>query len=322
MTKPGRQEGNYLASIPHGLMFHHFHNDEHVKGQGSISAATLADMIDFVGCKYILSASDWYERAVAGKLDKNDLCITFDDNLKCQYDVAYPVLKSYGIKAFWFVYTSPLEGELERIEIYRHFRCSNFASVNDFYQAFLKAVQTSPYLKRVEKALNNFDPSKYLTEFPFYTKEDKIFRYIRDRILGAEPYQEIMEQMLIDYQVDIGQLKGKLWMNEEQLRQLDSEHNIIGLHSHSHPTYLGRLPATEQEKEYRKNASVLKNVLAKDPVTVSHPCNSYNQDTLSILHKLGVKVGFRANMYGNLSSRYEYPREDHANILKEMGRAT
>ena len=31
--------------------------------------------------------------------------------LKCQYDIALPILDKYNLKAFWFIYTGPLKKE-------------------------------------------------------------------------------------------------------------------------------------------------------------------------------------------------------------------
>jgi peptidoglycan/xylan/chitin deacetylase (PgdA/CDA1 family) len=316
--KRNRKEGDGLGKlIPHGLMFHHFHSQKHLKGQGSISAETLDDMIQFVGRENILPAEEWYRRAISGTL-KGDLCITFDDNLRCQYDVALPVLNHYGITAFWFVYTSPLQGVLERIEVYRNFRFSHFKNIKEFYQSFNKAVEQSKYQKQVEEALQLFRPEEYLQEFQFYTEEDKVFRYTRDRVLGIKSYNEIMEQMLNHHNVDVEKLRDILWMDKKQIKSLKQNGHVIGLHSHTHPTYMGRLSKQEQEDEYHTNSKILTQVLHEPPLTVSHPCNSYNQETLQILKSLGVQIGFRANMFGSYSSPYEFPREDHSNILKVM----
>jgi hypothetical protein len=52
---------------------------------------------------------------------------------------------------------------------------------------------------------------------------------------------------------------------------------------------------------------------------MSHPCNSYTADTLSILAELGISLGFRATMRGAAdASALERPREDHANIMVQM----
>ncbi|MBK7669699.1 MAG: hypothetical protein IPJ32_21645 [Sphingobacteriaceae bacterium] len=51
--------------------------------------------------------------------EERNLYITFDDNLKSQYEIAFTGIKKFNLKAFWFIYTSPFEGILERIEVYR-----------------------------------------------------------------------------------------------------------------------------------------------------------------------------------------------------------
>ena len=105
----------------HGIMFHHFHDEEkHIVGQGSISADRLYNMLNFYGKNHnILSAEEFLHRAENHTLLEKDVCLTFDDGLLCQFEIAYPVLKQYGVTAFWFIYTSPLDGVLEKLEIGR-----------------------------------------------------------------------------------------------------------------------------------------------------------------------------------------------------------
>ena len=113
----------YDYKRPHGLMFHYFHNDIHPVGQGSINAETFKLIINSVGKRYnVLSADDFYHRFTSGKLKDYDVCITFDDNLRCQFDIALPVLKEFNLKAFWFIYTSPLNGTFEKLELYRYYQ--------------------------------------------------------------------------------------------------------------------------------------------------------------------------------------------------------
>ncbi len=48
---------------------------------------------------------------------------------------------------------------------------------------------------------------------------------------------------------------------------------------------------------------------------MSHPSGNYNDDTLKILKKLGIKCGFRSSLVPPyIKSSLEIPREDHANI--------
>ena len=76
----------------HGIMFHHFHDDGiHTKGQGSISKDDFYKLINFIGRKNILDADVFFEKFKENKLKENEVCLTFDDAIKCQIDVALPV---------------------------------------------------------------------------------------------------------------------------------------------------------------------------------------------------------------------------------------
>ena len=82
-------------------MFHHFHDDGiHTKGQGSISKDDFYRLIKFIGRKNILDANDFFEKFKENKLKENEVCLTFDDAIKCQIDVALPVLEDLKIKIF------------------------------------------------------------------------------------------------------------------------------------------------------------------------------------------------------------------------------
>ena len=309
-----------VQSKAHGIMYHHFHDKQkHIVGQGSISAETFNDMLDFYGKDHnIIGAGEFLQKSEAGTLSPADVCLTFDDGLLCQYDVAYPVMKDRGLTAFWFIYTSPLDGVIEKIELYRHFRFSKFSDIEDFYSAFFNIVAAND--PEAMAAIHSFDPDQYLKEFPFYTPNDKRFRYMRDRVLGVSKYNMTMDKMLETYQYDIEKNSQILWLNADHIKNLRRQGHIIGLHSYSHPTVMSDKSYLEQSREYTTNKRQLESVLNEKITAVSYPCNSYNSDTLKCMRELGIRIGFRANMVDvQLEDiRYEYPRQDHANIMKAM----
>ena len=59
---------------------------------------------------------------------------------------------------------------------------------------------------------------------------------------------------------------------------------------------------------------------------MSHPCGSYNEDTLQILKELGIELGFKQimtiepekGMKKINNSFLEIARQDHADIYKRM----
>lgn len=302
----------------HGIMFHHFSGQGHPEGQGTLTADELAEMIRHIGPERILPAREWYRRAMMGALCSRDICLTFDDSLRCQYDVAVPVLRSFGLTAFFFVYTSIMEGTAEPLEIYRYYRTTCFKSVDEFYAGFFASLDRTYRTDFVANALANFNPAAYLEDFPFYSDNDRRFRYLRDEVLGPEQYHKAMQQMMRDSNCDVAAWFNRLWMDDAALRELHADGHVIGLHSHSHPTRLERLPADQQAEEYARNHAHLAQALGESPLTMSHPCNSYNRATLNVLYDLGIRMGFRANVAQSCYSLLELPREDHANVLRRM----
>ena len=87
----------------HGIMFHHFHDDGiHTKGQGSIDKDNFYKIINFIGRNNILDADVFYEKFKNNNLKDNEVCLSFDDAIKCQIDIALPVLEELKIKSFFF----------------------------------------------------------------------------------------------------------------------------------------------------------------------------------------------------------------------------
>ena len=156
---------NNTNNFFHGIMFHHFHDDGvHTKGQGSISKDEFYKLINFIGRKNILNADVFFEKFKQNKLKANEVCLTFDDGVKCQIDVALPVLEDLKIKSFFFVYTSMFEEKPDYLEVFRYFRMNYFNSVDEFYINFYKVVNNdlNEFFKKNEDVIK-----KQKIKFPF-----------------------------------------------------------------------------------------------------------------------------------------------------------
>ncbi|MDQ7248813.1 polysaccharide deacetylase family protein [Dongia sedimenti] len=304
--------------VPHGIMLHHFWDDRHPKGQGAISGDAFARMIEWLDPARILPAREWLERAQAGALQDDQLCLTFDDALRCQYDVAVPVLRKYGLTAFWFVYSSVFEGGVEPLEVFRYFRTAAFPDIESFYAAFDRAARNSPYAGIITDSDRKTDYARHLEDFAFYSMTDRRFRYLRDHVLGNAAYEAIMWQMVRETGWEERISPELLWMDNGLLSTLAGEGHVIGLHSYSHPTVLANLSEANQRSEYARNARHLTECLGAPPVAMSHPCNSYNATTLDILSGMGIRLGFRSNMAKLDGGALEAPRRDHASVMAEM----
>ena len=311
----------------HGIMFHHFHDDGvHTKGQGSISKDDFYKIINFIGKKNILDADIFFEKLKNNRLKQNEVCLTFDDAIKCQIDIALPVLEDLKIKSFFFVYTSMFEDHPDKLEIFRYFRMNYFDSVDNFYKSFYKILNTD-----LKSFFNlNSDKIKSLKiKFPFYSIEDIKFRLVRDIFLKKSHYEKIIFSMFEEKKFNYKDIYKDLFFQKDDLKKLNQLGHLIGLHTHNHPTLLEKMNYDEQKYEYEKCLSSIANILDKpknDIKYMAHPCGSYNEDTLEILKKLGIEIGFKQimtvepekNMKKINNSFLEIARQDHIDIYKRI----
>jgi len=316
---------NKSNSFYHGIMFHHFHDDNiHTKGQGSISEDDFYKIIQFIGRKNILDADIFFDKHKKNKLKKNEVCITFDDALKCQIDIALPVLEELKIKSFFFVNTSIFEENPDALEIYRYFRNNYFNSIDDFYINFYKVLNKdlSGFFRLNEKKI--YDTK---IKFPFYSTEDVKFRLVRDNFITKTDYDKIIISVMDEKKFKPREVHSILFFSKEDLKNLHKLGHLIGLHSHNHPTLLEKLSYKEQKNEYEKCLSIISKILdisKNDIKYMSHPCGSYNDNTLRILEDLDIELGFKQimklekGMKSINNSHFEIAREDHSNILRRI----
>ena len=313
----------YEAQFPHGIMFHHFHDEFHAPGgQGSISGEQFEAILNFVDIPNILNPEEWVYRLLKGKLKNSDVCLTFDDALRCQYDICTPILNQCNKRGFWFVYSSVFEGKCEKFEIYRYFASKYFEEIDDFYALFFQKFEECR-LNRINKSDFESFLNRRRIEFPFYTNNDIKYRFIRDELLNKEGYEEILDDIIRERGVNIEDITNKLWLTDRHLKDLSNTGHFIGLHSYSHPKSMSKLSYNKQLEEYNKNYLHIRGVCNGDIVSVSHPSNSYDDNTVRILEDFGILCGFRSNMSTPEGKRInpnvlEIAREDHSNILKKM----
>ncbi len=306
-----------LPESSFGVMFHHFHNETHPRGQGAISNMEFEKIIYWLEENFtILSPDEFIDQFERSKLKSGQICLTFDDSLLCQFDVALPILESKNLKAFFNVYSSAFSGNPDPLEIFRYYRTVAFESIEDFYAKFFAYLQIAkPKIYR-EGVVSFQNQSNYLENFPFYSKQDKKFRFFRDRVLGKESYISHMHELIKISNFDIQTIPQKVFMSTQQLKILRDSGHKISLHSDTHPTDISSMASFAQRIEYSNNSNFLLSEVGVKAESMAHPCGNYNLDTIEILRELEIKIGFGSSMNANKwSTEFEIPREDHMTIL-------
>lgn len=305
-------------------MFHRFREAEAPPAwQGALTAAEFEAILRFVGPERVLSPSEWIARLDEQALRPSDLCVTFDDGLRCQVEQALPVLDAYGIKAFWFVYSCVWHGQPVRSEVY-----SYAASRSGGFAAMVDALfERCPSALRSRLESNDFRTyaAAIRKVAPFYSASDISFRFLRNDETTRDTFEAVMDGLVEDLGFPIAAVSERLWLRADDLRELAARGHHVGLHSYDHPYAMGSLPAERQRWQYERNAGDIVAATGRRPMSMSHPLDSYDDRTLAVLADLGVRCGFRANMSGTVAPNWEasaltLPRED-STVLLELSAA-
>ena len=143
--------------------------------------------------------------------------------------------------------------------------------------------------------------------------------------MSFKKYSEIMKKLFYLNNFDERKYFYKIFLKKKDLKKLHKLNHKIGLHSHSHPISMEGISHKNQLREFTLNQEKLSEILGinKDKInSMSHPYGRYNKDTLKILTKLGIDIGFKEHNYidNNMkkinNSDLEIARENHANIMK------
>ena len=310
----------YRVEKPHGLMFHRFHAyGTRPKSQGSLSEKEFDQIIKGVNVERIITPEEWLYKVKSNTLQASDLCVTFDDGLRSQIRFALPILDKYGIKAFWFIFSSVFSGDVDLNEINNIFITSYFESFDKFYFEFESKSKISKDI---------FDSNKFtkyhrslMMMFPFYSENDVKYRYVRNYVMDSSTFSSVMKNMMQNAGTSILEIANNVWLNNEDLTFLNNTGHCIGLHSYNHPFVLADLSVKDQQSEYVKNFEHISSQIQGKIECMSHPLNSYSEDTISILQDLGIICGFRSNMkkLTKMETKYifnlQIPRED-SSILR------
>lgn len=306
--------------MTHGLIFHYFHDDKIKETQGSIDGNTFEKIIDKYSVDHnILNAQEYLEKAVTESLQEKDVCITFDDGLYSQFCVADKILQKKGLTAFYFVYTSPMDGVLEKMELYRTYR-NKYASMDEFYNDFFNLLIEYGNKKNLDykSVIASEEARRYFIQYDYYSQNDRIFRYLRNEILGNQ-YDIVMDLLMKKNNFDALNECKSIWIGQTQLAEMEERGNVIGLHSHTHFTSLKGLSYDRKLDEYSNNKKHLESILKDKVRSASYPCDTYDQESDDILSSLGIEIAFLAHYEETerLQLR-KIPRIDASAFLKQI----
>ena len=206
-------------------------------------------------------------------VDGPNAMITFDDGYRDNYINAFRIIKNLGATATFFITTGYINNP--KLSWWDHIAYvitqSQLTSFELDYQAPIQ-VHRSNRGQAIKKIL---DAIKHLENINY----DYLLSHIEERA-----------QVVVDSE----KLGTELFMDWNQIREMNDSGMAIGSHTHTHQI-LKQLDNEEQEKELFQSRTVLQEELGCEIYSLAYPVgnrDSFNIETKEIALKVGYKLGF------------------------------
>lgn len=234
-----------------------------------VTPAEFERQLNILGNAATFVSAQQVRNAVRGieTLPERSLLITFDDGLKEQYELAWPILRNLGIPAIFFINTAPIvDGTVLTVHKI-HLLRAQLASAD--LLAVLKPLAAE---SGINLALA-MDRDKVADQYPYDDEEAGRVKYLLNFELSwAEREQLVEVSFNTVFPGQEAHISRDLYMNVSQVQEL-SRFAGIGNHSHQHFP-LGLLPRETIDKELCRTNALLKTWTGASPFALSYPYGS------------------------------------------------
>jgi peptidoglycan/xylan/chitin deacetylase (PgdA/CDA1 family) len=254
-------------------------------------------------------------------LPKNAFYLTFDDGFKQHFTNVLPLLKKYNLQGSFFVPTMPLvEKRMHFLEKQRVCQYAFFDTYGDFLKLFYEAAKeivARDKLVNIEPTEKNIQAAKsFLSQYDFYSTQERFYRKVRDFILTFEEAETIIDKIFHTVHSE-EEFIDKYYMTLAELKSLNEAGMSIGAHSHSHP-HLETLERDVMQQEIDKGFAYLRENIDKSINSFSYPFGTYSDTVIDYLTSLNIDYCFttKDSIEDALDRRYEMKRVDAASFKK------
>ncbi len=220
--------------------------------------------------------------------------LTFDDGIRDHVTAVLPILEQYGLQGSFFVPGSIFveDGRLPLLERQRFLQYA-FGSYHAFLDSFVTAVagECEGFRREdIEPSLQNIARiGGYLSQFSFYTDEERFYRYLRDKVLPPEDFARVIDAMFARRFESDREIFERYYLSRADLRKLHESGMAIGGHGHLHQ-HLPRL--ADQRSDILKGLDILEAIIGERPTSFCYPFGTYDRATVAIMRDIGMTHAF------------------------------
>jgi len=259
----------------------------------------------------ILSNDDFVEILISKKIPKKkSILLTFDDGYKDHYEFVFPFLNKKNLSGIFYVPISSVKNH-KVLDVNKiHFILEKEQNRDKIIKLIFS--YTKRYLKK------NFTEEKLRSEnfkHRFDDKKTTLIKRLLQYFIPTTHRKKILDNVFSKIlNINEKDFSKKLYMNNNELRELYDNNFTIGSHGYNH-YWLGKIDKKSQYNEIKRSIEYFKNQkIFNNNFSVSYPHGSFNDHTLKICSKLNIKFGLSINAgsvnINNINSNFILPRYD------------
>jgi peptidoglycan/xylan/chitin deacetylase (PgdA/CDA1 family) len=238
----------------------------------------LAAQLELIGRSSEFVSRDELLAAVTGEaeLPERACVVTFDDGLRCQVELALPVLERLEVPAIFFVPGKPLA---EECVLYVHKVHALRERVPDAELLRLAGAEDVP----VEVAQEHYR----------YDEPDAArLKYLLNMRLPLDEREQVVGAAFAEVFPDEAAFAYELYMSRDDVAELERGHAAVGAHSYAHEP-LARLADDALDEDLEAVAALLEEVTGSRPRALSYPHGTASTVDVRVARRAEA-AGFRA----------------------------
>jgi peptidoglycan/xylan/chitin deacetylase (PgdA/CDA1 family) len=238
----------------------------------------------------LVSRDEFDEACRTGRVPKG-FVLTFDDGLADHHRCVLPLLKKRRLFGIFYICSGPLERR-KLLDVHRiHLILGRLGG--EVAMERLQSHLTDEMLGDVPRI--EFREATYRNQVN--DNATTIFKRMLNYWISYEYRERILDELFEEEFGDHVKIANDFYLNEDEIRDLDSSGMIVGSHGANHFLF-SKLSAEQQREEITASFSFLARVLGKPVTTFCYPYggkHAFTADTVSLLEDAGALFSFDVN---------------------------
>ena len=256
-----------------------------------VTTEELAAQIEDLSREYELVSRDELLAAVDGDSDlpARACVLTFDDGLRCQYELGLPVLERLRAPAIFFVPGRPL-AERRALEVHK-------------LHALRERIADDELRARLPADLPEVSTEEAQAHYRYDTPEAAALKFLLNIRPSVDQRRELVDSLFAAEFPAESVFADELYMDGVQVTDLERRHHAVGAHSYAHQP-LATLSHRELESDLERVTLLLEEITGSRPRAFSYPYGTpeaVNPQVAAAVGTAGYCVAFTMRRAANES---------------------